>query len=155
VKNRSGIPNEIFDAVERGVQGSLSSGIVMGYPCIDVAVTVTDLKYSELTGTEFAFEACASMAFDEAARLASPVLLEPIMAVNLSSPGEFVGDVMSLVTQRGGSVLTMESRTQSDEIKAEAPMEKMFGFMTSLRSVSQGRATFTMEFSHFEKKSGR
>jgi elongation factor G len=155
VKNRAGIPQEIFDAVERGVQGSLASGIVMGYPCIDVAVSVTAVKYSELTGTEFAFEACASMAFDEAAKLAGPVLLEPIMAVDLLSPDEFVGDVMSLVTQRGGSVLTMESRAQFDEIKAQAPMEKMFGFMTSLRSVSQGRATFTMEFSHFEKKSGR
>jgi elongation factor G len=155
IKNGAGIPQEILDAVERGVRGSLASGIVMGYPCMDVAVTVTGVKYSELTGTEFAFEACASMAFDEAARLASPVLLEPIMAVNLSSPGEFVGDVMSLVTQRGGSVLTMESRIQSDEIKAQAPMEKMFGFMTSLRSISQGRATFTMEFSHFEKKQGK
>jgi elongation factor G len=155
IKNSAGIPQEILDAVERGVRGSLASGIVMGYPCIDVAVAVTDIKYSELTGTEFAFEACASMAFDEAARQAAPVLLEPIMAVNLSSPAEFVGDVMSLVTQRGGSVLAMESRIQSDEIKAHAPMEKMFGFMTSLRSVSQGRATFTMEFSHFEKKAGR
>ncbi|MDR1287599.1 MAG: elongation factor G [Treponema sp.] len=152
VKSRAGIPGGIFDAVERGVRGALSSGIVMGYPCADVAVTVTGLDYSELTGTEFAFEACASMAFDEAARAAGPVLLEPIMAVNLSSPGEFVGDVMSLVTQRGGSVLSMESKPHVDEIKAEAPMAKMFGFMTSLRSVSQGRAAFTMEFSHFEKK---
>ncbi|MDR0601024.1 MAG: elongation factor G [Treponema sp.] len=155
VKDRAAIPGEIFDAVERGVRGALASGIVMGYPCMDVAVTVTGLKYSELTGTEFAFEACASMAFDEAAREAGPVLLEPIMAVDLSSPREFVGDVISLVTQRGGSVLSMESKTRADEIKAHAPMAKMFGFMTSLRSVSQGRASFTMEFSHFEKKAER
>jgi elongation factor G len=155
VKNRAGIPGVIFDAVERGVRGALASGIVMGYPCADVAVTVTGLDYSEPAGTEFAFEACANGAFDEAARKAGPVLLEPIMAVDLSSPREFVGDVMSLVTQRGGSVLSMESKALADEIKAQAPMAKMFGFMTSLRSVSQGRATFTMEFSHFEKKSGR
>jgi elongation factor G len=77
------------------------------------------------------------------------------MAVDLVSPKEFVGDVMSLVTQRGGQVLSMESKAAGDEIKAQAPMEKMFGFMTSLRSVSQGRATFTMEFSHFEKKGSR
>jgi elongation factor G len=154
VKNRE-IPGEVFDAVERGVTGAFSSGIVMGYPCIDIAVTVTDIRYSEQTGTEFAFEACASMAFDEACRTADPILLEPIMAVDLSSPREFVGDVMSLVTQRGGQVISMDSKVSGDEVKAQAPMAKMFGFMTSLRSVSQGRATFTMEFSHFEKKSER
>jgi elongation factor G len=154
VKNRE-IPEGIFDAVERGIRGAFSSGIVMGYPCIDIAATVTDIRYSEQTGTEFAFEACASMAFDEACRNADPVLLEPIMAVDLAAPREFVGDVMSLVTQRGGQVISMDSKTSGDEVKAQAPMAKMFGFMTSLRSVSQGRATFTMEFSHFEKKSGR
>jgi elongation factor G len=95
------------------------------------------------------------MAFDEACRAASPILLEPIMAVDLSSPHEFVGEVMSLVTQRGGQILSMNSKTDIDEIKAQAPMEKMFGFMTSLRSVSQGRASFSLEFSHFEKKAQR
>ena len=157
------IPEELRDAVERGVQASLQSGIVLGYPCIDIGVTVTGAEYSELTGTEFAYEACASLCFDEACRNASPILLEPIMAVNLVSPKEFVGDVISLVTQRGGQVLSMESGetvsssgtvspSGTDEIKSLAPMAKMFGFMTSLRSASQGRATFTMEFSHFEKK---
>jgi len=146
------IPDEILDAVERGINGAFSSGIVMGYPCIDIIATVTDIQYSQLTGTEFAFEACASMAFDEACRNANPILLEPIMAVDLNSPHEFVGEVMSLVTQRGGQILSMNSRTDGDEIKAHAPMEKMFGFMTSLRSVSQGRASFSLEFSHFEKK---
>jgi elongation factor G len=154
VKNRE-IPEEIFNAVKRGITGAFSSGIVMGYPCIDIAATVTEIRYSEQTGTEFAYEACASMAFDEACRNADPVLLEPIMAVDLSSPREFVGDVMSLVTQRGGQVISMDSKASGDEVKAQAPMAKMFGFMTSLRSVSQGRATFTMEFSHFEKKSER
>jgi elongation factor G len=95
------------------------------------------------------------MGFDEACRKAQPILLEPIMAVDLTVPHEFVGEVMSLVTQRGGQVLNMESRTVTDHVKALAPMEKMFGFMTALRSVSQGRATFVMEFSHFEKKAGR
>jgi elongation factor G len=153
--NAAAIPEEIFAAVESGITGAFASGIVMGYPCIDIAATVTDIRYSELTGTEFAFEACASMAFDEACRAAAPILLEPIMAVDLVSPHEFVGEVMSLVTQRGGQVLSMNSKTDLDEIEALAPMAQMFGFMTALRSVSQGRAGFSMEFSHFEKKSGR
>ena len=152
---RKDIPEEIYSAVERGVTGAFTSGIVMGYPCIDILVTVTDMGYSELNGTEFAFEACASMAFDEACRAAAPILLEPIMAVDLTSPHEFVGEVMSLVTQRGGQVLSLNSKADIDEIKTLAPMAQMFGFMTSLRSVSQGRASFSMEFSHFEKKSGK
>ena len=152
---RNDVPAEILEAVERGITGAFSSGIVMGYPCIDITATVTNIAYSELTGTEFAFEACASMAFDEACRNAGPILLEPIMAVNLNCPHEFVGEVMSLVTQRGGHIQSMNSKTDIDEIKAQAPMEKMFGFMTSLRSVSQGRASFSLEFSHFEKKSDR
>ena len=152
---RDAIPDAIFEAVERGVTGALASGIVMGYPCIDIKVTITGLRYAELTGTEFAFEACASAAFDEACRAASPVLLEPIMAVDLLSPHEFVGEVMSLVTQRGGQVQSMNSKADTDEIKAQSPMAKMFGFMTALRSVSQGRASFSMEFSHFEKKAER
>jgi elongation factor G len=149
------IPGEIRDAVERGIRGALQSGIVLGYPCADLGVTVTGAVYSELTGTAFAFEACASLGFDEACRAAEPILLEPIMAVDLVSPKEFVGDVISLVTQRGGQVMSMDSKAAGDEVKAQAPMAKMFGFMTALRSVSQGRATFTMEFSHFEKKAER
>jgi len=151
---RRDVPEAIFAAVERGVTGAFASGIVMGYPCIDISVTLCDVRYSDLTGTEFAFEACASMAFDEACRKAGPVLLEPIMAVNLVCPHEFVGEVMSFVTQRGGQVLNMTAKTDIDEIKAQAPMAQMFGFMTSLRSISQGRASFSMEFSHFEGQPG-
>ncbi|MDR0302814.1 MAG: elongation factor G [Treponema sp.] len=154
-QGKSEVPSEILEAIENGINGAFSSGIVMGYPCIDITATVTNIQYSELTGTPFAFEACASMAFDEACRTASPILLEPIMAVNLNTPHEFVGEVMSLVTQRGGQILSMNAKSDADEIKAQAPMEKMFGFMTSLRSVSQGRASFSLEFSHFEKKSER
>jgi elongation factor G len=145
-------PREIFEAVERGVTGALNSGITMGYPCIDIGVTITGIKYSELTGTEAAFEACASICFDQAAREAAPILLEPVMLVTLVSPAEFTGNVISLVTQRGGQVVSMDSKPSTSEIKVHAPMEKMFGFMTALRSESQGRATFTMEFSHFEKR---
>jgi elongation factor G len=150
-----GAPEEIFDAVERGINGAFASGIVLGYPCLDIVATVKEIRYSELTATEFAFEACANIAFDEACRAAGPILLEPIMAVDLNSPREYVGEVMSLVTQRGGQILNMDSKTEADEIKVQAPMAQMFGFMTSLRSVSQGRASFTMKFSHFEKQAGR
>ena len=145
------IPSEILGAVERGVTSALASGIALGYPCIDVGVTLIDIHYSELTGTEFAFEACASLCFDEACRDAGPIQLEPIMTVDLSSPHEFVGDVISLVTQRGGQVLSIDSKPHVDQVRALAPMAKMFGFMTFLRSTSQGRASFTMEFAHFEK----
>jgi len=154
VKDKS-IPQEILDAVERGINASFNSGIVLGYPCIDIGLTVTEAGYSELTASELAFEACASLGFDEACRNASPVLLEPIMSVDLVSPKEFVGDVISLVTQRGGQVLNMKSTSSGDEVKAQAPMAAMFGFMTSLRSVSQGRAVFSMLFAHFEKKAGK
>jgi elongation factor G len=152
---KTSAPEEIFDAIERGVNNAFPSGIVLGYPCIDVGVTLVGIDYSELTGTEFAFEACASLGYDEAARSASPILLEPIMAVDLLSPKDFVGDVISLVVQRGGLVQSMDSRPTIDHVKAQAPMAKMFGFMTALRSVSQGRATFAMEFSHFEKKADK
>ncbi len=152
---KTAAPEEIFDAIERGVTNAFPSGIVLGYPCIDVGVTLVGLDYSDLTGTEFAFEACASLGYDEACRQAAPILLEPIMAVDLLSPKDFVGDVISLVVQRGGLVQSMDSRPTIDHVKAQAPMAKMFGFMTALRSVSQGRATFAMEFSHFEKKSDK
>jgi elongation factor G len=149
---RADTPAGIFEAVERGVNGALLSGISLGYPCVDIGVTLSGLEYSEITGTEAAFEACASICFDGACGEAGPVLLEPVMLVTLVSPAEFVGNVMSLVTQRGGQVISMDTKSGSSEVKAHAPMEKMFGFMTALRSESQGRATFTMEFSHFQKK---
>jgi elongation factor G len=149
------VPEEIRDAVQRGISAAFQSGIVMGYPCMDIGVTVTAAGYSELTATEFAFEACASLGFDEACRGASPILLEPIMAVDMAAPKEFVGEAISLMTQRGGQVLSMESKTSGDEVKANAPMSKMFGFIGALRSVTQGRATFSMKFSHFEKMTER
>jgi elongation factor G len=149
------VPAPILEAIERGVQGAFASGLVLGYPCIDLGVTLTGLEYSEATGTEFAYEACANRGVYEACLRGGPVLLEPIMAVDLSSPKEFVGEAMSLVSQKGGQILSMETKAGFDEVKALAPMAKMFGFMNELRSVSQGRATFTMEFSRFERKQER
>lgn len=148
------IPGEIFDSIQSGITNSFGSGIQYGYPCTDIAVTVTDIKYDPLTSTPFAFEACAVSAFDEACRKANPELLEPVMNVDILSPKEFVGDAMSLVTQRGGMIQSLESKPSTEVVHAQAPMAKMFGFSTSLRSVSQGRASFGMEFSHFQLKKG-
>ncbi len=144
-------PEDIFDAVERGIASSFSSGIQFGYPAIDVGVSLVAIEYDELTASPFAFEACASLGFDAACAKAEPALLEPIMKVDLMSPKEFVGDAMNLLIQRGGLIGSMESKPGMELVHAEAPLEKMFGLSTALRSVSQGRASFSMEFSHFEK----
>ena len=148
------IPQEIFDAVESGINNSFSSGIQYGYMCADVKVTVTALDYNELTSTPFAFEACAVAAFDAACRKANPELLEPVMNVDILCPKDFVGDAMSQITQRGGMISSLDSKPSTEVVHAQAPMAKMFGFSTSLRSVTQGRASFSMLFSHFQVKPG-
>ncbi len=147
-------PDDILEAIERAVTSAFSSGIQYGYPCVDVGVTLLSVDYSELTSTTFAFEAASAMGFDEACRKASPELLEPIMKVDILCPKDFVGDAMSQVTQRGGMISSLESKPSIEVVHAEAPMAKMFGFSTSLRSVTQGRASFAMTFSHFEVKKG-
>ena len=148
------IPNEIYEAVASGINNSFSSGIQYGYMCTDIIVTVTGMKYNELTSTPFAFEACSVAAFDEACRKASPQLLEPVMNVDIFCPKDFVGDAMSQVTQRGGIISSLESKPTTEIIHAQSPMRQMFGFSTNLRSVTQGRASFTMSFSHFQIKPG-
>ena len=148
------VPQEILDAVERGITNSFGAGIKYGYPCTDIGVTVTALGYDELTSTAFAFEACAVAAFDAACNKANPELLEPVMNVDIICPKEFVGDAMSQMTQRGGIICSLESKAGGDIVHAQAPMAKMFGFSTNLRSATQGRASFGMEFSHFQVKPG-
>ena len=148
------IPEEIYEAVENGFRSSLDSGINYGYPCTDTAVTVTGITYSEETATTFAFEACAAQAFDKVCNMASPQLLEPVMNVDITCPKEFVGEAMSQMTQRGGMIMGQDSKASGDIIHAQAPMAKMFGFSTNLRSATQGRAGFCMEFSHFQVKTG-
>ena len=149
------IPQEMFDAVQRGVENSFRSGIKFGYEACDMKVELIDLKYSELTATEFAYEACAAMCFDAAAQEAGPVLMEPVMDVTLIVPSQYVGDTISSLTQRGGIVSSMESKTSADHIIAQAPLSKLFGYSTALRSSTQGRGTFSMEFSHFAPKTDR
>ncbi len=146
------IPDEIFDAIKQSIESSFMSGIKMGYPCTDTAVTVTAVGYNELTSTTFAFEAAAAEAFDKACSAASPALLEPVMAVDIESPSEFVGEAMSQITQRGGIISSMDDKSGGNIVHAQAPMARMFGFSTDLRSVTQGRASFSMTFSHFQPK---
>lgn len=150
--SREVLPPVLQEAVKRGVEGGLASGIVQGYPAFDVGVTLTGAVYNETTGTEFAFEAAANMALDNAARAADPILLEPIMQVDVVVPKEFMGDVINGITMRGGLVQSVESRPSAEHIRATAPLAQMFGYSTALRSATQGRGTYAMEFSHFEKK---
>lgn len=146
------VPEDIFDAIERGIQSAFGSGIQFGYPAVDIGVTLVKVAYDELTSTPFAFEACANMAYDAACRAAAPVMLEPVMKVDISTPKEFMGDIISLISQRGGIIHGSDSRSAVEIIHAEAPLVAMFGATTAFRSVSQGRASFSMEFSHFEPR---
>ncbi len=148
------IPDEIFDAIKNSLQSCLNSGIKYGYPCADVGVKVTAIDWNELTSTPFAFEACAALAFDKVCTQAGPSILEPVMNVDISCPKEFVGPASSQLTQRGGNIMGQDSKISGEIIHAQAPMAKMFGFSTNLRSATQGRASFSMEFSHFQLKVG-
>ena len=150
----NGIPEDILEAVKNGICNSFGAGIRYGYPCTGICVTVTELNYNELTSTAFAFEACAAAAFEAACEKADPQVLEPVMNVDIVCPKEFVGDAMSLLTQRGGLIQSLESKPSAEVVHAQAPMEKMFGFSTGLRSVTQGRASFSMEFCRFQIKAG-
>jgi elongation factor G len=148
------LPEELVDAVERGVEAAFGSGVVYGYPAFDVGVTLTDAEYRQTTSTPIAFEAAGAMAFDAACRTAGPILLEPIMAVDVLTPSEFLGEVIANLNARGGTIVNVESKPGHDHVRAQAPLVAMFGYSTGLRSATQGRATFTMEFSHFAEKVG-
>ena len=150
----SDVPEEIMEAIESGFKSALDSGIKYGYPCTDVGVKVLEISYNELTSTTFAFEACAAQVFDKACNSANPVILEPVMNVDISCPKEFVGPASSQLSQRGGSIMGQDSKVSGEIIHAQAPMANMFGFTTNLRSATQGRASFSMEFSHFQIKAG-
>ena len=148
------IPEEILAAIKEGVEGAFRSGIKYGYECTDIDVDITAIEYDELTSTPLAFTSCAAMAFDRICQEAGAIIMEPIMKVQASAPSEYIGDVISTITQRGGIVLSMENRNGSDTVVAECPLEKMFGYTTVLRSSTQGRGTFSMEFDHYAEKAG-
>jgi len=146
------MPSEMFDAIKRGVDNSIRSGIRFGYEVVDVETVLESVKYSELTASTFAFEAAAALCFESVCKEAGPVLLEPIMKVDIVVPSQYVGEVMGSLTARGGLINSLESRTFADHVMAKAPLSQLFGYSTALRSSTQGRGTFTMEFSHFAPK---
>lgn len=145
------IPKEYIPAVEKGIKEALDSGVLAGYPVVDVRATLYDGSYHEVDSSEMAFKIAASMAFKEAAKKARPVLLEPIMSVEVVTPEEYMGDVMGDLNSRRGRIQSMEKRGNSQVIRAEVPLSEMFGYATDLRSKTQGRATYTMQFSRYEE----
>lgn len=144
------VPREYIPAVDKGIQETLSSGVVAGYPVVDVKVTLTFGSYHDVDSNENAFRMAASMAFKEGMRRASPVLLEPMMAVEVETPEDYAGTVMGDLSSRRGMVQGMDDMAGGGKsIKAEVPLAEMFGYATNLRSLTQGRATYTMEFKHY------
>jgi elongation factor G len=143
------VPREFVPAVERGVRESLARGIMAGYPVIDVAVRLTGGSYHELDSSEMAFQIAGSMGAQAAAREAGPVLLEPLMAVEVLTPDEFMGEVTGNLSSRRGRVSGMEARGAAQAISAEVPLANMFGYSTDVRSMTQGRATYTMQFARY------
>jgi elongation factor G len=145
------IPSEFIPAVEQGIEEALESGVKAGYPMVDVRVTLTDGSYHDVDSSEMAFKVAGSMAFREAARRAKPVLLEPIMAVEVVTPEEFMGDVIGDLNRRRGRIEGMEPRGNAQVIRAHVPLAEMFGYATDLRSATQGRATYTMQFDSYSE----
>jgi elongation factor G len=144
------IPREYIPAVEKGIREATDNGALAGYPVVDVKVTLFDGSYHDVDSSEIAFKIAGSMAFKEASRKAGPVLLEPIMSVEVVVPEDFMGDVIGDINSRRGKVLGMDARPAAHAIDARVPLAQMFGYATDLRSMTQGRATYTMQFSHYE-----
>ena len=143
------VPREFIPAVEKGLRESLNSGILAGYPVVDVKVTLFDGSYHDVDSNENAFKMAASMAFKEGMRKGDAVLLEPIMAVEVETPEDYMGDVMGDLSSRRGVIQGMEDLPAGKAVRCEVPLSEMFGYSTTMRSLSQGRATYTMEFKHY------
>ncbi len=147
------IPKEFIPAVERGVREAMESGVLAGYPLVDIGVAVVDGSYHEVDSSEMAFKVAGSIALREGALRAGPVLLEPIMKVEIIVPEEFLGDVLGNLNARRAEIQSIEPRGNAQAIRAIVPLAEMFGYATDLRSMTQGRGTFTMEFSHYARVS--
>ena len=145
------IPKEYIPAIDKGIQDALKSGVAAGFPVVDVKVTLVFGSYHEVDSSEQAFYVTGSMAVKDAMRQASPILLEPIMDVEVVTPDDYLGDVMGDLTGRRGKVQSMEARGDAQAVRAQVPLAQMFGYATDLRSKTQGRATFTMQFDHYER----
>ena len=145
------IPSEYIPAVKKGIEEALETGVKAGYPMVDVRVTLVDGKYHDVDSSEIAFKVAGSIALKEAARRAKPVLLEPIFAVEVVTPEEFLGDVIGDLSRRRGRVEGQERRGNALAVTARVPLSEMFGYATDLRSNTQGRANYTMQFERYEE----
>jgi elongation factor G len=145
------VPSEFIPAVEKGIEEALESGVKAGYPMVDVRATLVDGKYHDTDSSEVAFKVAGSLALKEAAKRAKPVLLEPIMAVEVVTPQEFVGDVIGDLSRRRGHVEAQEPRGNAMAVQASVPLAEMFGYATDVRSTTQGRATYTMQFDRYQE----
>jgi elongation factor G len=143
------VPREFIPAVEKGLKEALTNGVLAGFPVVDVKVTLFDGSYHDVDSSELAFKLAAILAFKDGMRKASPVLLEPMMAVEVETPEDYMGDVMGDLNRRRGIIQGMEDANGVKLVKAEVPLAEMFGYSTDLRSMSQGRATYSMEFKHY------
>ena len=143
------VPREFIPAVNKGITEALQDGVLAGYPVVDVKVTLFDGSFHEVDSNENAFKMAAIFAFKDGMKAASPVLLEPIMAVEVETPEEKMGDVMGDLSSRRGVIQGMDDLPSGKAIKGEVPLAEMFGYSTTLRSLTQGRATYTMEFKHY------
>jgi elongation factor G len=143
------IPREYISSVERGVQEAIQRGVLAGYPMTDVRVTLLDGSYHEVDSSDMAFKIAASIGFKELAAKASPIVLEPIMSLEVVLPEEFLGEVIGDLSARRGKILGVEARKAIQTVQAEAPLAGMFGYATDLRSLTQGRANYTMQFARY------
>ena len=145
------VPTEFIPAIEKGVEEALETGVRAGYPMVDVRVTLTDGKYHDTDSSEIAFKIAGSLALKEAAKRAKPVLLEPVFSVEVVTPEEYMGDVIGDLNRRRGRVNAMEPRGNAQVVTAHVPLSEMFGYATDVRSMTQGRATYTMQFDSYEE----
>lgn len=145
------VPREYIPAVEKGLVDSLTNGVLAGYPVVDVKIALFDGSYHDVDSNENAFKMAASIAFKDGMRKANPILLEPIMSVEVETPPDFMGNVVGDLSSRRGMIQGMDDTVGFKIIKAEVPLAEMFGYSTVLRSATQGRATYTMEFKHYSE----
>ena len=143
------VPKEYIPAVDAGIQGAMQSGILAGYPVVDVKVTLYDGSYHEVDSSEMAFKMAGSMAFKEACKKANPVIMEPIMKVVVTTPDEYLGDVIGDINSRRGQIQSLDVITGGQQVTAHVPLSEMFGYATDMRSKTQGRGAYTMEPSHY------
>ena len=144
-------PREYIPAVDKGIQGQMESGVLAGYPVVDVRVTLYDGSYHDVDSSEMAFKIAGSMAFKEGAPKADITLLEPIMNVEVVTPEDYMGDIVGDLSRRRGIIQSMDEGPSGKIVKAEVPLGEMFGYATDVRSMSQGRATYTMEFAKYSE----